>query len=242
MRRARLSDITKPVLAIDSALGGCVTAVLDPASGATWVRVLETGREQAAKLMPMVQAVVADAGMNFKSIGLIATTIGPGSFTGLRIGLSAARSLGLALSIPVQGVDSFTAMARSCARDGDAYGYAVVLETKRADFYMRYLGADFLPLSEPACGSAAEIMKQVRGKKLILCGDATGRLIAEMGENPFTDIRDRILPDPVALAKVGLEAFIRSGGRSEKPEPLYLRGADVSASNKKQRILNNYPE
>lgn len=237
-----MSDFNKPVLAIDSALGGCVVAVLDPASGATWMRTLETGREQAAKLMPMVQDVVADTGLEFKNIGLIATTIGPGSFTGLRIGLSAARTLGLALSVPVQGVDSFAVMARSCARVGDTHGYAVVLETKRADFYFEMLGADFVPLSKPSCATAADILAQSRDRGMILCGDASDRLIAEMGENPFTEVRDRILPDPVALAQAGLRAFMAGNGRAEKPEPLYLRGADVSMSNKKQRILNNYPE
>src|SRR5690606_20571119 len=122
--------------------------------------------------------------------------------------LSAARTLALALSVPVQGVNSFAVMARSCAREGDTQGYAVALETKRADFYFEMLDVDFSPLSEPGCALAAEILEHVRTNNLILCGDASDRLIAEMGENCFSDVRPRILADPVALAKAGLEAFV----------------------------------
>lgn len=222
--------MSKPVLALDSALGGCIVAVID--GGKSYSRTLETSRDQAAKLMPMVQDVMDEAGVAFDALGLIVTTIGPGSFTGLRIGLSAARSLGLALSIPVQGVSTFDAVVQSCAPQGPSM---VVLESKRADFYTQSYDAEYKAMAEPVCLLAADIPEDV-----IVCGDGLPRLRAETGL-PFTNGIERRLPDPAVLARVGLSLFTKNGGKAQKPEPFYMRGADVSVSNKVQRQIKDYP-
>ena len=164
MRSVRLF---KPVLSIDAALGGCIAAVIEPDSGQSYSRVLQTGRDQAAKLIPMVQELMHEAGVEFSAIGLIVTTVGPGSFTGLRIGMSAAKSFALALSLPVQGVPTFDVMARSCAEEGDGNGYFVLLETKRADFYTQMFDTAFNALSEPVCLESAQVMEAAAGKNLI---------------------------------------------------------------------------
>ena len=225
-----MPEFSKPVLALDSALGGCVAAVL--AGDASFVRSIETGRDQAAKLMPMVQDVMAEAGVAIADLGLIVTTIGPGSFTGLRIGLSSARALGLALGLPVQGVSTFEAMVKSCAPRGDSL---VVLESKRADFYVQAFDADYKAASEPQCLLSGEIP---RGR--IICGDGLARLRAETGE-AFENAIERSLPDPAVLVKTGLDLFVTNGQKAQKPEPFYMRGADVSMSNKAQRQINNLP-
>lgn len=225
-----MSDFAKPVLALDSALGGCIAAVLH--DGQFYTRTVETGRDQAAKLMPMVQEVMGDAGVAFADLGLIITTIGPGSFTGLRIGLSSARTLGLALGIPVQGVSTLAAMARSCAPRGPC---VAVLESKRADYYMQAFDAELRPHGEPRCALASEIPTDK-----IICGDAMPRLRAETGQS-FEGAIARTLLDPSALARLGTEIFLAYKGVAVKPEPLYLRGADVSVSNKAQRQITNHP-
>jgi tRNA threonylcarbamoyladenosine biosynthesis protein TsaB len=181
----------------------------------------------------MVQDVMSEAGIEFSALGLIVTTTGPGSFTGLRIGLSAARALGLSLSLPVQGVSTFEAMVRSCAPGGESL---VVLESKRADFYVQAFNADYTQAGEPHCLLAADIPE---GR--IVCGDAAGRLRAETGKG-FEKAIVRTLADPVVLAHRGRELFIQNGGTAQKPEPFYMRGADVSISNKVQRQINNYPD
>lgn len=238
-----MPDFTRPVLALDSALGGCIAAVFDPVSGKAWQRVLETEREQAAKLIPIVQETMKEAGMAFADLGLIVTTKGPGSFTGLRISLSSARSLGLALSLPVQGVDGFTAMAASCAEaiGGGGREVMVVLESKRADFYVGLLDKEMKPTVEYFCAQAKEIVAIAQDKDMVLCGDATQRLLAEAGENPFAEIVPRMLFDPTQLARVGHAHFKAANGQIERPEPLYLRGADVSVSNKTQRFIKDLP-
>lgn len=233
---AKLSDVAKAVLGIDCALGGCLVAVKCAGSERVFSKILMTEREQAAQLVPMVQDVMAEAGVGFADVGLIVTTVGPGSFTGLRIGLSTARAFGLARDIPVQGVGTMDAMAASCAKSEDTQGYFVALETKRSDFYVQG------PVIAPACVSAGEIEGLVKGRDFILCGDAVARLLAETGRaDDFSEVRERGMLDPVAFISTGLRAFMDAGQIAVKAEPVYLRGADVSMSNKLQRQIKNIP-
>lgn len=242
---AKSSDVPRGlVLAIDACMGGCVAGLYDPAAETCAERGLRTEREQAAKLIPMIQELLGDAGAAFADVGLLVTTSGPGSFTGLRIGLSAARSLSLALDVPLQGVSTFEAVRDTCARGGDENGFLVVLEAKRRDFYVRPFDAAGNG-GAPACLETPDILALARGKDLVLCGDAAGRLAAEAGDaftGLFRDIRGCVLPSGAALARRGRALFARNGGRAEKVEPFYMRGADVSLSSKAQRKIAGFPE
>lgn len=224
-----MSDFSKPVLAFESSLGGCVAAVIN--GDAVHSRAFETEREQAAKLMPMVQDVLAEASVAFADIGLIVTTVGPGSFTGLRISLSAARTLGLALNVPVQGVSTFEAMVRSAVPESKAC--LVVLESKRSDFYVQAFDGKKNPLGEATCMEPDALCDMIAANDYILCGDGLTRLGIAGAE--------RKLLDPEILARAGLAIFLKNGSKAQKPEPVYLRGADVSMSNKVQREINNPP-
>lgn len=226
-----MTTITKPVLAFDTALNGCVVAVVMP-SGKAYTRVLHTEREQAAKLIPLIQETMAEAGCAFADLGLIVTSIGPGSFTGLRISLSSARSFGASLNIPVQGVSTLEAMAATCEINQDAL---VVLETKRADYYVQAFGKDGAT-SEASCMSADDI---AAFNPTFVCGDAIERLQAEAGASLTATYKSESMLDPVKLATLGAEKFAANGGRAERPEPVYLRGADVSVSNKTQRRIKD---
>lgn len=229
MRRQELSDFSKPVLAFDSALGGCTVAVLN--GGEVHTRTIVTEREQAAKLMPMVQEVMAEAKVVFADLGLIVTTVGPGSFTGLRISLSAARSLGLAIDVPVQGVSTFDVMAHSAVPENAAC--LVILETKRTDYYVQAFDADKNLQGDAACMEEDDLRGKIASGEYILCGDALARLGVEG--------RERKLLEPEMLARLGLAHFLKNGEKAEKPEPVYLRGADVSISKKQNRQIDNPP-
>jgi tRNA threonylcarbamoyladenosine biosynthesis protein TsaB len=224
-----LSEFSKPVLAFDSALAGCTAAVLHGCE--VHSRLFETQREQAAKLMPMVQDLMAEAKVAFADLGLIVTTVGPGSFTGLRIGLSAARALGLAIDVPVQGVSTFEVVARSAVPENVAC--LVILETKRTDYYVQAFDADKKPQGDPSCMEEGDLRKKIAGGQYILCGDALARLGVEG--------RECTLPDPEMLARIGLEHFLRNGEKAATPEPVYLRGADVSMSKKQNRQIGDLP-
>ena len=90
------------ILAIDTALDACAAAVLDTEAGKLIAQESQgMKRGHAEALMPLVGRVIARSGIGFADLDLIAVTTGPGSFTGLRVGLSAARGIALAATKPV---------------------------------------------------------------------------------------------------------------------------------------------
>lgn len=214
----------KPVLAFESALGGCTAAVI--ARDTAHFRTHVTQRDQAATLIPLVQDVMAEAGVSFDSLGLIVTLSGPGSFTGLRIGLSAAKAMARALGIPLQGVETMEAMAHSAVPASTPC--FVILESKRSDFYVQAFDVEKNPVFAPQCMERDEIEGMTIGGGYILCGDGLPRFNGGAGQN---------LIDPVLLARLGMCKFEKAGRVAAPIAPLYLRGADVSMSTKPQRTI-----
>ena len=167
------------VLAIDTALNGCVTGVLDTDSGECFSVSEQMARGQAEKLVPLIQSVLVNARADFVDLGLIATTVGPGAFTGLRIGLSTARALGLALNIPVIGVTTLGVLAAAyLAARADDKNFLVLIETKRTDFYGQYFSAEGAALSEPFALPAEIIAETYLGQAIALLGDANERFLS----------------------------------------------------------------
>src|ERR1041384_7973052 len=100
------------ILAIDTALEACATAVLDAANGETLAsEALAIARGHAGALMPQIARVMDSAACEFAELDRIAVTVGPGSFTGLRVGISAARGMALAAGKPAIGLSTLSALA-----------------------------------------------------------------------------------------------------------------------------------
>jgi tRNA threonylcarbamoyladenosine biosynthesis protein TsaB len=177
---------------------------------------MERGHSEA--LVPMIQAVLDEAGMEFFDLGAIAVPLGPGAFTGLRIGLSTAQSLGLSLNIPVIGLPSFDVHARpDSLPEGAELG--ILIETKRSDFYV-YVAGD-----EPLALDFAGVMERYQGRNILWVGNAIER---------FQDCGP--VPDSFSFAPgydhIPLENLITAArGKTQGDlRPIYLRGADVSQS------------
>ena len=103
------------VLALDTATASCSVAVM--CDGDIRARQFTTmDRGQAEALMPMVEWAMAEARLDFRNLDLVATTVGPGSFTGLRVGLAAARGLALAARLPIVGVTTLEALVHGVRR------------------------------------------------------------------------------------------------------------------------------
>lgn len=232
------------VLALDSAMNGCGAAVYFPDEPARAVcRVLPMARGQAEELVPLVQDVLAMAGIGFDALGLVVTTRGPGTFTGLRVGMSAARSFALTLDVPLVGVTTLEVLARSALeREADLAPEAVVavlIETKRSDYYAQ-LWSRSGAVDAPSTILAGDVAHWLGGRQGILAGDAPGRLAEELGGKAIQGFAPRMegydLPDPLMLARCGL-ALHRAGKGGNTATPLYLRGADVSIAKNSARVL-----
>ena len=215
-------EAQKTVLAIDTALGGVSVGIM-AANGHIVSRMEETSRGQAAMLVPMIQEVLEEAQSGFNDLDLIACSIGPGSFTGLRIGLSTARTLGLALDIPVIGLNTLDVMSRHYQTDKPLL---IVLETKRQDFYARYYDGEGQPLGEPVAVSGSLILENAPKEPFCVGGDCLNRFQQSVSGD-FELLDELTQPDPILMAQIGLELY-KSGGDQGVPQPLYLRGADVS--------------
>src|SRR5262249_9250239 len=116
------------LLAIDTALAACAAAVLDTEQGRLVAREsIAMERGHAESLLPLVARVMAQASMRFAALDRIAVTVGPGSFTGLRVGVAAARGIALAASKPAVGLSTLSAFAAPhLATDPDRPVVAVV--------------------------------------------------------------------------------------------------------------------
>src|SRR5471032_867754 len=111
------------VLAFDCAVSGLAVSVVR--DGSTLAVHREEGREQAARLLPAIAALLQQAAVDRRSLSMIAVTIGPGSFTGVRVGLAAARGLALALDIPLAGISTTATLLAQAPEDGALGGRLV---------------------------------------------------------------------------------------------------------------------
>ncbi|NKB20417.1 MAG: tRNA (adenosine(37)-N6)-threonylcarbamoyltransferase complex dimerization subunit type 1 TsaB [Alphaproteobacteria bacterium] len=209
------------VLGLDSALGACSAAVWDQTVIDCQHRIMPRGHVE--ELIPMTQETVAASGLGFDQLDLIAVSIGPGSFTGLRAGLAAARGFGLALNIPVHGVTTLEAVAFAASRQvpmGPSNPIIVALETKRADIYVQKFDGRGVAQGVPAAQlplAAAGLLTD----KMNLCGDAANRVLAEASEvmqgniNHLADIERPEAGDIAAIAASRVTIPVLA-------EPLYI--------------------
>lgn len=193
------------MIALDTCFDGCSAALFAADGRHVLARAFETmNRGHAERLPMMVDELFREAGVKPSELTRVAVTRGPGTFTGLRIGLSYAKGLGLALSIPVIGVDSFSAIA--VPHRGEAERIVVAHKAGGAGlhFAAKLDGASLALIHQPALIDDATLDEWSTGAKLINTGVPDA---AEFGAHALA------LPTP-----------------EQSPQPLYLRGADAKPS------------
>lgn len=221
----RILENSNAVLVVDTAMHGCGVAVMH--DGDCVADYHDTARGQAEVLVPMIQTGLARAGVGFDDLEAIVVVNGPGTFTGIRIGLSTVRTLAMVLDIPVFGVSSLQALALNAAHAGVAQDFCVLVETKRADFYVQ--GFDGTGRARDTAQSlmAAEIAPQVEEGGGVVIGDAVARFL-ELCPKAAEMVAGFERIDVADLAQVFCDPAQRDLFFAQGGEPLYLRGPDVS--------------
>lgn len=217
------------ILALDTATNACSAAVW--MDGAVRARRYETMvRGHAERLVPMLAEVTSEAGLNPKDADLVAVTVGPGAFTGLRVGLAAARGLALAAGAPCLGLTTMEAIAAAVADRAD--GLVVALDSKRTDLFVQMFGAHGTPVADavalpPENLAEAAFVHFPGGAALAVAGDAAPRACDLLGAVGF-EARDAAVPFPDAAVLAALAADRWTPGDDvPRPAPLYLRPPDA---------------
>lgn len=215
------------VLGFDSAGNSCSAAVLRQGKVLAH-RFAPMARGQAEALMPMIAAVLDEAGIPVEELDLIAVTLGPGAFTGLRIGLAAARGLSLASGVPALGVTSFAAVAAAVASEERAgRSLVVALESKRDELYLQAFDPTGAARDEGALVAPADFAAWVPPGPLILAGDGAPRLAAALAPRRPALARGPGLADAADVARLAAAKW--RPGFAPPLRPLYLRAPDTSA-------------
>lgn len=220
------------ILALDTATSSCSVAFWAEGVKACRATVMERGHAEA--LMPMVVEVMAETGVAFPDVDLVAVTVGPGSFTGLRIGLAAARGMALAAGLPCLGITTLEAVVESVDRRRQADRMVLAaLDSKRGDVFVQAFSAVDRPLGPPVAVSVDDLRTIVpAGMNLdhpvVVVGSA-----AETAVRVLTDAGRQAVAAAAAVPVASAVAVIaarrhRRGAKPERPpSPLYLRPPDI---------------
>jgi tRNA threonylcarbamoyladenosine biosynthesis protein TsaB len=234
------------ILGIDTATTGCSAAVeIDGRIVARQSQEMEKG--QAERLNPMIGEVMGQAGLTFDGLAGIGVTIGPGAFTGLRIGLAAARAIGFAAAVPVIGMTTFAALARAVPRSElSGRTLVVAVNGKRRDVFSQTLDEDGKTLSEPATLDPATVPDSLPPGPVLIAGDGGPALVhaleacGEAGEGPEKRIRfSSAMAPPDAAHVAALAAQAVAGEGFSLPDaplrPLYIRPPDARLPDRGRR-------
>jgi tRNA threonylcarbamoyladenosine biosynthesis protein TsaB len=187
-------------------------------------------RGHAERLLPVLCRVMAAAGWRWADLGLVAATLGPGNFTGLRAGIAAARALSLALSCPALGVGTLEALAQAAAPAAAAEGRPIlaILDARREEVYWQRFAPDLTPLSAPALAARATLAALWR-EPAILVGDRVAAVAAVPDAGHATV---EAAPHARYVAETAWRR-LAAGALAERGfalHPLYIRAPDARPS------------
>ncbi|MFI6893473.1 tRNA (adenosine(37)-N6)-threonylcarbamoyltransferase complex dimerization subunit type 1 TsaB [Streptomyces sp. NPDC050256] len=185
--------------------------------------VAESGQVDARRhgelLLPAVDRVLAEAGVKLDAVTEVVVGVGPGPYTGLRVGLVTAATFGSALSVPVHGICTLDALAYAAGQAGVAGPFAVATDARRKEVYWARYEDSLTRTGEPAVDRPADIAEQLAGLPVAGAG-------AVLYPDAFPDARG---PEHVAAGAMAALAAERlaAGDALLPPQPLYLRRPDA---------------
>ncbi len=214
------------VLAIDTALGACSACVVERgAAEAIASETIYMERGHAEELVPLIDRVIARVDTRFEGIDRVVVTIGPGSFTGLRIGLSAARAIALGLEVPVVGVSTLSALIAPALTTEAGRVIAAAIDARHGNVYVQAVAPGGRPLMAPRVATIRDAVRALGSGGISLVGPAAP-VVASDAFALGLDARvvdAAPAPDIAWVARLGIAA-----DPADAPaRPLYLRPADA---------------
>ena len=223
------------MLALDSAGTGC-SVVVAAGDNVLAAERCTAAHGQAERLLPIVDAVMRKSGLSSLALDIVGTTIGPGSFTGIRVGLAAVRGIALSTGARSVGVTGFEAVAAGLNPRADERGTGfllVALESRREDLYVQLFDCAHRPLGEPTAAMPAGLAKALSGligkAPLLVAGDAAQRAANMLLPRSGTIVVEGSGPEAAGVLRAVLRR-VRGNESLPTPLPLYLRSPDVTVS------------
>lgn len=229
------------ILAIDCSVSGLSVAVLG--DGKRLAMISEDGRDQPARLLPAIEAALTAAGVDRRAVSLLAVTIGPGSFTGVRVGLATARGLAIGLGVPLAGIATTTvllAQARGLPAPAAGQGRLAVaaIDSRLGDWFCALDDGERTPFlaTEPALAA------RLGGRACLIIGIGARQLAAALVAAGIDAVAAEAQPDPLTLGRLageaGVEAWRDGNARDGLPRPLYLRGVNITLPDGARRTVD----
>jgi tRNA threonylcarbamoyladenosine biosynthesis protein TsaB len=220
------------VLAIDTALAACAAAVLDTDHGIVASESLPMVRGHAEALVPLIARVMKQSDVSFRDLGRIAVTTGPGSFTGVRVGLAAARGFGVATAVPVVGVSTLSVYAAPYLADNGKFPVVAAIDARHDHVFLQVFGPGGQTLVSPRLAPLSEAVGAASGAPVCLVGSAARAVADGLAENarPPRAVDPREAPDIMWVAQIGATM----PQAQSAPHPQYLRAPDAQPQNAMQ--------
>src|SRR5947208_8291712 len=196
------------VLAIDTALEACSAAVLDTGGGITASESVAMTRGHAETLMPLIARVMNSAGIEFAQLDRIAVTTGPGSYTGLRVGISAARGIALAAGKPAIGLSTLAGLAAPLIAVDDSTHVVAAIDARHDHVYLQVFGTGGRTLVAPRIATLRDALRAAMAGPARIVGSAASQLAAawpEGADQPLS-VEQRAAPDIDWIARLGAAA------------------------------------
>jgi len=222
------------VLAIDTALAACSAAVLDTEhnGGIVASESLPMVRGHAEALLPLLQRVMQAAGLTFPDIDRIAVTTGPGSCTGLRVGIAAARGIALAADKPAVGVSTLSAYAAPHVADDERFPVVAAIDARHSHVYLQVFAPGGRSFTAPRLAPLHEAVKAAAETSSCIAGSAA-RLVAEaLSARGLTPVAVDASPAPDIGWVARMGAVVPPEQAPLKPQ--YLRAPDAQPQNAAQ--------
>jgi tRNA threonylcarbamoyladenosine biosynthesis protein TsaB len=214
---------SRPILAIETGSRACSVAVFLSASDIPACLHEKTDHGHATMLMPMIERAMATAGCGYADLDRIAVAVGPGSFTGIRVGLAAALGLSLASGVPVVGISSFLTVADVAPAEREGRRLFALLDSRREEPFLVELDAGLGFMAPPAVVTPDALDAILApARPLILAGDAPaiGRYAGQGGIRLM-----QTAPHALAVARLAADPERR---HYLPPKPVYVRPPDVT--------------